>query len=99
LRLPGTSDGRARPDHGFACLFTIQCHANPFANRGGRFERAEMFVQSPLERALFLQALAACRASGNMFLRDPEFVVSQLAVGMRRKVMLYVSAAIHPISF
>jgi hypothetical protein len=34
-----------------------------------------------------------------MFLRDPEFVVSQLAVGMRRKEMLYVSAAIHPISF
>ena len=77
----------------------IQCQANMLANLRGCFEHAEMVVQGLLERAFFLQALAAFCTPPNMLLRDPEFVVSQLAVGMRREEMLYVSAAIHPISF
>ena len=75
----------------------IQCQANTFANLGGCFERGEMLVQRLLERTLFLQALAAFCASRNVFLRGLKFVVSQLAVSMRRKELLYVSGAIHPI--
>ena len=76
----------------------IQREANTFANLGACFERGEMLAQRLLERALFVQALAAFCASRNVFLRGPEFVVSQLAVSMRRKELLYVSGAIHPLS-
>ena len=77
----------------------IECEANTFANPGGCLERGEMLVQSLLERAFFFQALAAFWASRNVFLGGPEFVLGQLAVSMRRKELLYVSGAIHPISF
>jgi hypothetical protein len=77
----------------------IKCEANTFANLRGCLERAEMLAQRLLERALFQEELAASGASGDMFLRGLEFFANQLAVGMRRKEMLYVSAAIHPISF
>jgi hypothetical protein len=77
----------------------IQREANTFANLGGCFERGEILVQRLFERALFRQALAAFCASRNVSLRGPEFVVSQLAVSMRRKELLYVSGAIHRISF
>ena len=77
----------------------IQCQANTLANLRRCFERAEMLVQGLLERALFLQALAAFCASRNVILRGLEFAVSQLAVSMRRKELLYVSGAIHPIGY